>query len=121
MARAAHHNETDPPRDILPSAPRPDLGERIRANDEEQIVRRRDPGLQLLDGIDRVAALNALFQAGNLETGLALAGQLGHAHSGVVRSVSDSGLVGRMGGGDEEHAVKLETVRRSPGDRQWAS
>ena len=67
---------------------------------------------------DGVAALDALFQAGHLETRLALAGQLGHAHAVIVWGVGDSGLVGRMGGGDEEHAVKLETVRRSPGDRQ---
>ena len=71
-----------------------------------------------LDGIDRVAALDPLFQPGYLETRLALARQLGHAHAIVVRRVCVSGLVRRMGGRDEEHPVKLETLRRSPGHRQ---
>jgi len=106
VSRTADHQEANQPRHIVPSPPRANFGKRIGADHEVEFIARGQHRPHLLDGIDRVAAHRALFQAGDFEARLRRAGKFHHADAVLVRCVGDARFVRRMGSGNEEDAVQ---------------
>src|SRR5262245_31980336 len=106
MSGPAHHNEFDLSDNVPPALPGANLGESVRADNEEQLIVGSQLRLDLLDRVDRKAKSCARLEARRFHSRLALYSELDHAIAVFVWRVRL--LMRRTRRGNQQHPVQFE-------------
>ena len=111
VTRSGDDNKLDGSDHVLPPMPRLDLVERIRTNQEEQPAAGWECLACALNRIDRVALAFVILETRGLKQWVARASQLNHPEAILIRSKLAREFMRRVSCGDEQHAIKRESMR----------
>jgi hypothetical protein len=100
---------------------RADFGERVRADQEQHPVARREHGAHAFDGVDRVTGALGFLQPRRMESRVAGAGQFHHPLAMLVRRGAAGGFVRRLAGRDKPHRIQLELFGRFSGHDEMSA